>query len=84
MTIIRNLSEALERINGEILEIEDTGNETGELYVLRRELAEIESKLENIQEEVNQVKNIAEIFSKEVNVSKSVIYNYCLRIKNEK
>ena len=30
------------------------------------------------------VKNIAEIFSKEVNVSKSVIYNYCLRIKNEK
>ena len=30
------------------------------------------------------VKNIAEIFSKEANVSKSVIYNYCLRIKNEK
>ena len=30
------------------------------------------------------VKNIVEIFSKEANVSKSVIYNYCLRIKNEK
>ena len=30
------------------------------------------------------VKNIAEIFSKKANVSKSVIYNYCLRIKNEK
>ena len=30
------------------------------------------------------VKNIVEIFSKEANVSKSTIYNYCLRIKNEK
>ena len=30
------------------------------------------------------VKNIVETFSKKANVSKSTIYNYCLRIKNEK
>ncbi len=30
------------------------------------------------------VKNIVETFSKKAKVSKSTIYNYCLRIKNEK
>ena len=33
---------------------------------------------------INSVKDIVRIISKEKNISKSKIYNYCLEIKNEK
>ncbi len=92
--ICRELTKLHESIyRGKVSEINDLKfNPKGEVTVVisnkrnntEENLSESDKKKIKKLIHIKSVKDIVRIFSKEKNISKSKIYNYCLEIKNEK
>ena len=69
-------------------------NKKGEITVVISENKNIQNKLNELEEsdkkriknflKIKTIKNIVKIICDEKNISKKIVYDYCLKIKNDK